>query len=113
MYQLFTFSYRSPFSSPFGKREEAQAKKMQFAVRNSDHLSSLRAYQAWLEMRRKGEQAAYNFARENFISHKTCEQISDMKHQGRGDAMDHLINGLIWAYLAEILSVLSQGLKEN
>ena len=25
-------------------------------------------------MRRKGEQAAYNFARENFISHKTCEQ---------------------------------------
>ena len=59
-------------------------------------------------MRRKGEQAAYNFARENFISHKTCEQISDMKHQGRGDAMDHLINGLIWAYfscyLAEILS---------
>ena len=39
------------------------------------------AMQAWLEMRRKGEQAAYNFARENFISHKTCEQISDMKHQ--------------------------------
>ena len=39
-------SYRSPFSSPFGKRDEAQEKKMQFAVRNSDHLTSLRAYQA-------------------------------------------------------------------
>ena len=40
-------SYRSPFMSPFGKRDEAMKKKLQYAVRNSDHLAVLRAYKAW------------------------------------------------------------------
>ena len=42
-------SYRSPFVAPFGKREEAQKKKVQFSIRNSDHLAMLRAYQGWSE----------------------------------------------------------------
>jgi ATP-dependent RNA helicase DHX57 len=38
-------SYRSPFISPFDKRDEAKKKKLEFAARNSDHLTVLRAYQ--------------------------------------------------------------------
>jgi ATP-dependent RNA helicase DHX57 len=63
-------SYRSPFLSPFGKREEAQRKKLSFAMRNSDHLATLRAYQAWHEASKRNQSAAYHFAQDNFISHK-------------------------------------------
>ena len=38
-------SYRSPFVSSFDKRDEAKKKKMEFAARNSDHITVLRAYQ--------------------------------------------------------------------
>lgn len=37
-------SYKSPFVSPFSKRNEADAKKKQFAICNSDHLTVLMAY---------------------------------------------------------------------
>lgn len=37
-------SYKSPFVSPFSKRKEADAKKKEFAVSNSDHLTVLSAY---------------------------------------------------------------------
>lgn len=37
-------SYKSPFVSPFSKRNEADAKKKEFAVCNSDQLTVLTAY---------------------------------------------------------------------
>lgn len=37
-------NYRSPFVSPFGKREEAMEKKKKFACAQSDHLTILRGY---------------------------------------------------------------------
>lgn len=37
-------SYKSPFSAPFNKREEADSKKKEFAVANSDQLTALKAY---------------------------------------------------------------------
>ncbi len=74
-------SYRSPFLSPFGKREEAQAKKMQYAVRNSDHVAALMAYRAWQDAGRRSHRAAHTYAQENFISHKTCQLLATMKHQ--------------------------------
>ena len=37
-------SYRSPFLSPFDKRNEARKKKLEFSARHSDHLTVLRAY---------------------------------------------------------------------
>lgn len=37
-------SYKSPFSAPFNKRDEADAKKKDFAVANSDQLTALKAY---------------------------------------------------------------------
>lgn len=37
-------SFKSPFLSPFGKREEADKKKKSFAVGYSDHITVLMAY---------------------------------------------------------------------
>lgn len=39
-------NYKSPFVSPFGKRDIADAKKRKFAVGNSDQLTILTAYRA-------------------------------------------------------------------
>lgn len=37
-------SYKSPFVSPFSKRKEADSKKKEFSIGNSDHLTMLTAY---------------------------------------------------------------------
>lgn len=39
-----SLSNKSPFVSPFAKREVAEAKKKAFAIYNSDHLTVLNAY---------------------------------------------------------------------
>ena len=96
-------SYRSPFLSPFGKREEAMKRKKEFAgniynkrrkrntdftqiyfslVRNSDHLAILRAYQSWHDLtNERGNRAGYNYAQERFLSQKTLHMLVSMKHQ--------------------------------
>lgn len=74
-------SYRSPFASPFGKREEAKKKKMEFAARNSDILAALRAYQGWIGACKSGGKAGFVYARENFLSAKTLQTLATMKHQ--------------------------------
>lgn len=39
-----SLSNKSPFLSPFNKRDVAEAKKREFAICNSDHLTVLNAY---------------------------------------------------------------------
>ena len=80
-------SYRSPFVSPFAKREEANKKKREFAgsginSKRSDQLTTLHAYNQWRDIcsRSKGR-ASYNFANENYLSVKTLEMLVNMKHQ--------------------------------
>jgi ATP-dependent RNA helicase DHX57 len=74
-------SYRSPFVAPFGKREEAQKKKIYFSQRNSDHIAMLRAYQGWASACKLGGRAGYVFAQENYLSFKTMQMLANMKHQ--------------------------------
>ena len=74
-------SYRTPFASPFGKREEAMRKKMEFAVWNSDVLSALRAFHGWSAAAKKGGKAGFVYAKDNFLSVKTLQTIVTMKHQ--------------------------------
>ncbi|XP_055878290.1 putative ATP-dependent RNA helicase DHX57 [Biomphalaria glabrata] len=73
-----TLSFKSPFFSPFKKKEEATEKKKEFETNNSDILTMLKAYQEWLESREKG---VYNFCRDNFLSYKTLEMLSTLKQQ--------------------------------
>ena len=63
------------FSLLFSRR------KRTFAVRNSDHLASLRAYERWHEALKKSHFTGYNFAQENFLSHKTMLMLAQTKHQ--------------------------------
>jgi ATP-dependent RNA helicase DHX57 len=74
-------SHKSPFVSPFTKRKEADARKKQFAVGNSDHLTVLNAYQKWREASKRSVYAGQVYADENYLSIKTLETIGEMKMQ--------------------------------
>uniref|UniRef100_A0A182QUK8 RNA helicase n=1 Tax=Anopheles farauti TaxID=69004 RepID=A0A182QUK8_9DIPT len=74
-------SYKSPFVSPFGKRDEADNRKRQFAIGNSDHLTMLNAYRRWMEAAQKSRYAGQCFAEENYLSTKTLTTIGEMKYQ--------------------------------
>ena len=75
-------SYRSPFLSPFGKRDEANKKKLYFNGRSqSDQITNLKAFKAWREMAEKSFKAGLTFANENYLSVKTFQMLVSMKHQ--------------------------------
>ncbi|XP_028140776.1 putative ATP-dependent RNA helicase DHX57 isoform X1 [Diabrotica virgifera virgifera] len=74
-------SSKSPFVSPFGKREEANKKKKSFAVGMSDHVTTLMAYKKFLQIYKKSSVAARHFAVENFLSYRTLTTIADIKKQ--------------------------------
>lgn len=74
-------SYKSPFVSPFNKRNEADKRKKSFAICNSDHLTILRAYKKWMEVNNRSKYAGRSYADENYLSFKTLETIIEIKHQ--------------------------------
>ncbi|XP_066141105.1 putative ATP-dependent RNA helicase DHX57 [Euwallacea fornicatus] len=74
-------SYKNPFVSPFGKREEANRKKMSFSAGFSDQVTVLMAYKKFLTMNKRSAVAARNFANENYLSYKTLLTIADIKYQ--------------------------------
>ncbi|XP_059482833.1 putative ATP-dependent RNA helicase DHX57 [Neocloeon triangulifer] len=74
-------SYKSPFVSPFAKRDEADKMKQQFATYNSDQLTVLRAYKGWLKARDAGFTAGLSYAQENFLSQRTLQMIVETKLQ--------------------------------
>lgn len=74
-------SHKSPFVSPFTKRKEADARKRQFAINNSDHLTVLNAYRKWKEASKKSRYGGQNYAEENYLSVRTLETIGEMKFQ--------------------------------
>lgn len=74
-------SHKSPFVSPFSKRQEADARKRQFAIGNSDHLTVLNAYRRWKEAKKKSRYAGQNYADENYLSIRTLEMLGEIKFQ--------------------------------
>jgi hypothetical protein len=72
-----TLSYRSPFLAPIAMRDQANACKMQFALAQSDHLTTLRAYN---EVDKMGS-SRFDFCRQNYISIKTLQTIAGLKRQ--------------------------------
>ncbi|XP_067011833.2 putative ATP-dependent RNA helicase DHX57 isoform X2 [Anabrus simplex] len=74
-------SYKSPFVSPFSKRDLADSKKKEFATLNSDQLTVLKAYKMWLKHHSQNKYAAQNFAEESFLSWRTLITLADIKHQ--------------------------------
>ncbi|XP_055546685.1 putative ATP-dependent RNA helicase DHX57 [Wyeomyia smithii] len=74
-------SYKSPFVSPFSKRDEADSRKRLFGIANSDHLTMLNAYRKWKETTKRSRYAASCYAEENYLSTKTLQTIGEMKYQ--------------------------------
>ena len=77
-----SMSARSPFFSPFDKRDEADAARKEFATEGSDHLTTLNAFTKWKDMRRiKGDKATRMFLQESFLSRLTLFQMEDLRKQ--------------------------------
>ncbi|KAM9257545.1 putative ATP-dependent RNA helicase DHX57 isoform 1-T1 [Cariama cristata] len=76
-----SLAFKSPFVSPWDKREEANKKKLEFAVGNSDYLALLQAYKGWRLSINEGSQASYNYCRENFLSGRVLQEIASLKRQ--------------------------------
>ncbi|XP_067845385.1 putative ATP-dependent RNA helicase DHX57 [Heptranchias perlo] len=76
-----SLSFKSPFVSPWDKREEANKKKLEFAVAHSDYLALFQAYKGWSVAVKESSQAGYNYCRQNFLSGRILQEISSMKRQ--------------------------------
>ncbi|XP_026182398.1 putative ATP-dependent RNA helicase DHX57 [Mastacembelus armatus] len=76
-----SLAFKSPFVSPWDKREEANEKKLAFAVANSDHLALLQAYKGWCSAAKNGNQAGFLYCRENFLSWRVLQEIASLKRQ--------------------------------
>ena len=78
-FNIASLSFKSPFVAPFGKKEDATAKKQEFAVGNSDHLTMLKAYKGWIDAERQSSYSGYTFCQDNFLSIKSLQvcQIID------------------------------------
>uniref|UniRef100_A0A6J0TQ65 RNA helicase n=1 Tax=Pogona vitticeps TaxID=103695 RepID=A0A6J0TQ65_9SAUR len=74
-------SHKSPFVSPWDKREEAFSKKLEFARENSDHLTLLQAYKGWRLSSKQSFEASHKFCRENFLSENTLQEMARLKMQ--------------------------------
>ena len=73
---------RSPFVSPFDKREEADAARKKFATEGSDHLTVLNAFNQWKGLRKtKGDRAVRSFLADSFLSRLTLFQMEDSRKQ--------------------------------
>ncbi|XP_073413655.1 putative ATP-dependent RNA helicase DHX57 isoform X2 [Dendrobates tinctorius] len=72
---------KSPFVCPWDKKEDANKKKQDFAVGNSDHLALLQAYKAWRTVIRENSRAGYQYCRENFLSSRVLQEIASLKRQ--------------------------------
>ena len=74
-------SFKSPFVSPFKEREAANEARSRFAAGHSDQLTAWRAYRGWSEAAAAGQQVGWVYSQEHFLSQKTLQTLSQMKHQ--------------------------------
>ncbi|MEE6474954.1 hypothetical protein FKM82_010549 [Ascaphus truei] len=76
-----SLAFKSPFVCPWDKKEEANKKKQEFAIANSDHLALLQAYKAWSLVVKENSRAGYHYCRDNFLSSKVLQEIASLKRQ--------------------------------
>ena len=78
-----TASERSPFSSPFDKRDEARKAKESFAWGKSDLLMFVKVFNEWRDLREKPGNGSevHTFMTRNFLLNKTMWSIMDGRKQ--------------------------------
>ena len=75
-----SLAFRSPFFSPFDKREQADAVKKSFDSA-SDHMTVLQAFKGWEASRAESRAAEKSYLYDNFLSRNTLGMIYKMKRQ--------------------------------
>ncbi|XP_053316891.1 putative ATP-dependent RNA helicase DHX57 isoform X2 [Spea bombifrons] len=76
-----SLAFKSPFVCPWDKKEEANKKKLEFAIAGSDHLALLQAYKGWSLALKESSRGAYQYCRDNFLSIRTMQEIASLKRQ--------------------------------
>ena len=82
-----SMSARSPFVSPFDKRDAADEARKNFATQGSDHLTILNAFEQWKKVlndkrnRKLTNKEVQTFLHENFLSRLTLNQMEDLRKQ--------------------------------
>lgn len=75
-----TLNSKSPFITPFGLEDQADAAKRGFAVGNSDFLTLVNVFDSW---RRVSDNRNFikTYCQRNFLSHTNLLQIEELRQQ--------------------------------
>ncbi|XP_069483380.1 ATP-dependent RNA helicase DHX29 [Ambystoma mexicanum] len=76
-----TMTEKSPFSTPIGRKDEADLAKSAMAVSNSDHLTIYNAYIGWKNLRFEGYHSEMAYCRKHFLNRKALLTIEDVKQE--------------------------------
>lgn len=76
-----TMTEKSPFSTPIGRKDEADLAKSAMAIANSDHLTIYNAYIGWKRLRSEGYHSEMSYCRKHFLNRKALLTIEDVKQE--------------------------------
>lgn len=74
-------SSKTPFITPFGARQRADAAHLAFKKGDSDLLTAYNAYAAWRRVCQTRGESEYQFCQKNFLSAQNLSGIEDLKSQ--------------------------------
>ncbi|RMB95416.1 hypothetical protein DUI87_28138 [Hirundo rustica rustica] len=73
---------KSPFTTPIGRRDEADLAKSSLAVAVSDHITIYNAYLGWKRARQEGGyRAEMTYCRRNFLNRTSLLTLEDVKQE--------------------------------
>ncbi|XP_062984130.1 ATP-dependent RNA helicase DHX29 [Elgaria multicarinata webbii] len=73
---------KSPFTTPIGRKDEADLAKSSLALANSDHLTIYKAYLGWKKARHEGGyRAEITYCRRNFLNRTSLLTLEDVKQE--------------------------------
>lgn len=73
---------KSPFTTPIGRKDEADLAKSSIALAVSDHLTIYNAYLGWKKARQEGgHRAEMTYCRRNFLNRTSLLTLEDVKQE--------------------------------
>ncbi|XP_065262096.1 ATP-dependent RNA helicase DHX29 isoform X3 [Emys orbicularis] len=73
---------KSPFTTPIGRKDEADLAKSSLALSNSDHLTIYSAYLGWKKARQEGGyRTEMAYCRRNFLNRTSLLTLEDVKQE--------------------------------
>ncbi|XP_044519894.1 ATP-dependent RNA helicase DHX29 isoform X1 [Gracilinanus agilis] len=73
---------KSPFTTPIGRKDEADLAKSALALANSDHLTIYSAYLGWKKARQEGGyRSEVAYCRRNFLNRTSLLTLEDVKQE--------------------------------